>query len=269
MGLQIGFSPASLFAQRETTQTVGRLNNNLEQLASALRINRAADDAAGLAIAERFRSQVRQLEQESNALQSGINAANTAEGALQGQSEAVSRLRELAVQASNGTLTDDQRQVLNEEAQQLVQEIDQTAQRTEFNGLQLLDGSNPNVSLDAEGENVLELPESTVDALGLNGLDLSTQAGAENAIAALDSAAEQISSNRASLGAQTNAFETAIDGLSAESTGLQEAESRIRDLDVAQASIERARNSLLLQANAAGLIQGNLVNQNAARLLGA
>lgn len=268
MGIRIGDGAAGLFAQRQTSQAAGRVNRGLERLASALRINRAADDAAGLAIAERLRTVVRQLDQESSNFQSGISLAQTAEGGLSAQSDAVSRVRELAVQASNGTLTDDQRAAINEEAQQLIQQIDDTAQNTEFNGTGLLDGSTPNVNLDAGGNVQVDLQESTAASLGIAGVDLSTQAGASAALDALDDAAAAISTNRASLGAQQNRISSAIAQREIGAQNAAEAESRIRDLDIARATIEQSRDQVLLQAGISAIAQGNLQRQTALRLLG-
>ena len=268
MGIRIGDGAAGLFAQRQTSQAVGRANRGLERLASALRINRAADDAAGLAIAERLRTAVRQLEQESSNFQSGISLAQTAEGGLSGQSDAVGRIRELAVQASNGTLTNDQRAAINEEAQQLIQQIDATAQNTDFNGTGLLDGSTPNVNLEASGDVQVTLQESTSASLGIADVDLSTAGGAAAAIDALDDASQTISSNRASLGAQQNRLSSAIQQREIGAQNAQEAESRIRDLDIARATIEQARDQTLLQAGISAIAQGNLQRQTALRLLG-
>lgn len=268
MGLSINSSIASIFGLNQANRTVGRLNTNLEALSSALRINRAADDAAGLAIAEGFRSEVRGLNQEITSLQSGISAIQTAEGGLDAQQDAVGRIRELATQAANGTLSDDQRAAINEEAQALLAEIDATAQNTEFNGVTPLDGSQAEVQLDAEGNEVIQFQESTVASLGLEGLDLTTQAGAQDALAALEGAAEQINTNRAELGAQTNALASGIEVRTEESANLQAAESTLRDLDVALAAMERSRNETLLQSNLAAIMQGNLVAQTASRLLG-
>ena len=268
MGLQINGSGASLFALRQLDRSTRGVADAQERLSSLLRLNRAADDAAGLAIAEGFRSDVRQFNTEVRSIQTGINAIQTAEGALGAQSDAVSRVRELAVQSANGTLSDDQRQALNAEAQQLLQEIDNTAQNTEFNGLRPLDGSTGTVTLDAEGDLDIQFSESTVDSLGLDGLDISTQAGASAALAATDAAADQINQNRSSLGAQENGLAMAADARSIQSLNLQEAESRIRDLDVAQAFLEQTRNQVLLQGGISALAQANLQNETAASLLG-
>lgn len=268
MGLRINSNEPALFIQRQTQQTSNALLRGLEQLATGQRINRGADDAAGLAIVERFRAQVNQLNQEVSNLQSGVNVVQTADGALGAQEEAVQRVRELALQASNGTLTDDQRAALNQEAQQLLEQIDETAANTEFNGRTLLDGNSTNVELGVEGDIQVNINESTTTSLGINGVDLSTQAGAQSALQDLDDALSSIQENRASLGAQENRFTRAIDVRETESLNTAEAESRIRDLDIARQTIEQSRNSILLQGGLAALVQSNVLGQNAARLLG-
>lgn len=268
MDLSINGPGVSLFGLRQVQRATGGLNATQEQLASLLRINRAADDAAGLAIAERFSAQVRQLNAEVTGIQNGISLIQTTEGALSAQSDAVGRLRELAVQAANGTLSAEQRAAINAEAQQLLQEIDATAQNTEFNGLRPLDGSTSGVSVDGSGGLDVQFSESTTASLGLSGLDLSTQAGANAALGQLDAAASAINSNRAAIGAQENGLQVSANERSLASLNLREAESRIRDLDVARAFVDQTRNRLLQQFGIAALAQSNLSNQLAARLLG-
>lgn len=267
MALGINTNTSALGAARQAERTVGLLNRNLQQLSTGLRINRAGDDAAGLAIADRFNTLARQFQVETNNLQSGISAAQTADGGLQSQQDAVQRIRELAVQASNGTLTTDQRNALNAEAQQLLDQIGDTAENTEFNGQQLL-SQDQQVSLGVQGNVRLSLEESTVNSLGLSGVNLSTQAGAQSAIDAADNALNNISDQRARLGAQINRFDTAVEQRQFGSVNAFGAESRIRDLDIARGSIARARNQVLLQGSIASLIQGNVAPQSALRLLG-
>lgn len=268
MGLSINGPGGSLFGLRQLDQTTRGIQSTHERLSSLLRINRAGDDAAGLAIAEGFRTQVRQLNTEVGGIQAGINLTQTAEGGLAAQSDAVGRIRELAVQASNGTLSPEQRQALNDEAQQLLEEIDSTAQNTEFNGLRPLDGSLGPISLDSGGSLEVQVDESTSASLGLTGVDLSTQTGASAALAQLDSASTQMNQNRANLGAQQSGLARAIEERSLASENAAESESRIRDLDVAEAFVERTRNQVLLQSGIAALAQANVPNQNAALLLG-
>lgn len=268
MGIRFNTDVSSLLARNQIERTTKSILSNQEKLATFLRVNRAADDAAGLAIAERFSSQVRELNQEISNFQSGINLAETAEGGLESQSDAVSRIRELATQASNGTLTDDQRAAINTEAQELLEHIDDTANSTDFNGINPLNNGTQQVALDASGGVEIEFDESTLDSLDLADVDLSTQGGAQAALASLDTAQTHINSNRANLGAQQNALSATIEESSTSALNLQEAESRIRDLDVARAVIEQTRNDVLLQGGVSALIQGRTQTQTALRLLG-
>ena len=267
MGLRLDPNLNSLGAQRQVAQSTNRQIRGLQALASGQRINRAADDAAGLAIAEALRSDVRQLDAESANLQTGINVAETADAALSVQQEGLGRLQELAVQAGNGTLTDDQRAAINGEAQQILQQIGEVAENTEFNGQQLLN-TNTQVPIGTEDGQQITINESTPNALGINGLDLSTQGGAESALSALQTAQDQVSENRSSLGAQSNGFQSAITQRENASQNSQEAESRIRDLDVARASILQARNQAQTQLSVFAVAQGRIVPETAARLLG-
>lgn len=267
MGLKIGQNPAALSAQRNVQQTTKSLLQNYQRLASGQRINRAADDAAGLAIAETFRSDVRQYTKEVENLQSGISASQIADGALEAQSDAVQRIRELAVQASNGTLTDEQRSALNDEAQQLLQQIDAAANGTEYNGQKLLDGSQASISLGTEGGDQLALNASTTTGLGIGGVDLSTQAGAQNALSDLDDALESIGANRSSIGAQQAGFESAINVRETTNNNIIESESRIRDADIARITIEQTRNQILLGAGVNAIKKSGINNQIASGLL--
>ncbi|MBN2311466.1 MAG: flagellin FliC [Candidatus Hydrogenedentes bacterium] len=268
MGLRINTNVSALNAQRQTRKTTNTLLKGFQQLASGLRINRAADDASGLAISERFRAEVRQLNAEASNLQYGVSFAQTADGALSAQQEGLQRVRELAVQAANGTLTDDQRAALNEEAQQIMAQIDATAQNTEFNGTNPLDGSQTNIPLGTEGGIEININESTTASLGLGGVDLTTQGGAANALGQVDNALNAVDQNRASLGAQQNRFERAISQREIAAQNSAEAESMIRDLDMAQGVMRQTQNQVRLQAGMAALAQANLQGENAARLLG-
>jgi flagellin len=268
MGLRINNNIPALNAQRQTRNNVEGLNRALGILASGLRINQAADDAAGLAISERFRAQIRQNTVEVNNLQSGVNALQTAEGGLGVQQEAVGRIRELAVQAANGTLSDADRQALNQEVQQLVEQIETTGQDTEFNGTAMLDGTTGEIQLDAEGQVTVNVNESTVDSLGLNGVDVSTYEGAMQAIEAADTAAQRIDQNRANVGAQQNRIERAIETRNIEIENATASESAIRDADYARVVQDQLRNQVLLQGGLGALTQANIVPQTAAQLLG-
>ena len=268
MGLKIGENPAALTAHRQVQQTTKALLQNYQRLASGKRINRAADDAAGLAIAEALRTDVRQYTQEVENLQSGISASQTADGALQAQGDAIQRLRELAVQASNGTLSNDQRSAINEEAQQLVEQVDSTAQNAGYNGTKLLDGSQSSISLGTDGGDQLSLNESTASSLGIGGIDLGSQAGAQDAISKLDDALNSIGENRSSIGAQQSGFNSAINVRETSSANATEAESRIRDADVAKLVIEQTRNQILLGSGVNAIKKSGINSQVAAGLLG-
>lgn len=267
MGLRI--NPQLDIPQRPLNRAASQLNETLTTLATGQRINRAADDAAGLAIAEGFRAEVRQFNQEVENLQQGANFLQTAEGGLATQQQAVGRLEELALQAANGTLNDEQRAALNQEAQQLRQEIDNTAQNTEFNGRRpLTGGDDGNVDVGGETQVPLNVDESTTDTLGLTGFDISTQAGAAAAIESAQAARTQIDQNRASIGAQENRLARAVEVREEASVNAAASESAIRDQDVAQAFIERTRNQILLQSSAFAQTQGSIVPETALRLLG-
>lgn len=269
MGLRINNNVPALNAQRQTEQTSRRLIEGFQRLASGRRINQAADDAAGLAIAERFRSRVLQATQELENLQTGVNLVQTAEGGLESQAAGTARLRELATQAANGTLTEEQRAAINNEAQQIIEQIGTTAEQTEFNGTQLLNGTAETIELGAEGGNQVNINESTVESLGLDEIDLSTQEGAAAALDTIATAENRISQNRANLGTQENRLTRAIEQRETSILNSQEAESRIRDLDIARQVIEQTRNDVLLQAGLSALVQGNVQNEAAAQLLGA
>ncbi len=213
MGLRINNNIPALGARRQAEVNSNALNRVLGQLGSGLRINRAADDAAGLAISERFRTQIRQFTQEAGNLQSGVNAIQTAEGGLSAQQDAVGRIRELAVQAANGTLTDDQRAAINDEAQQLLEQIDQTAEGATFNEQELLTGTGDPIELGTAAGDQIAINPSTVDTL--------------------DTAETRISQNRAGLGAQENRLTHGISVRETTTQNLQESESMLRDLDVA------------------------------------
>ena len=268
MAMSINTNLTSLGTLRNLNSTLGRLNITQEKLSSGLRINKAKDDAAGLAIAELFRTEVLQQSQEVENLQSGVSAIHTAEGALSTQSEGIGRLRELAIQASNGILNDDQRSAINAEAQQIIEQIDQTGSNTTFNDLNLLDGSTGTIELGTEAGSQININESTAESLGINGIDLSTAGGAAAAIETLDTAAQDVTENRANLGAQENRLTYAIAEREIEGENAAAAESRIRDLDIARAAIDQMRDEVMTQSGIAALAQGNIVPQMAAQLLG-
>jgi len=184
------------------------------------------------------------------------------------QQNGLQRLRELATQAANGTLTDEQRAAINTEAQQVIDQIGGIAEETEFNGINLLNGTAGQIELGTESGNQIAIDESTVAALGIGGVDLTTQAGAENALGQIDAAINTATRNRANLGAQENRLTQAIEQREVNIVNEEAAESRIRDLDYAREVANRTRNRIMLEGGAAMLVQANILPQTAARLLG-
>ncbi|HPO12743.1 MAG TPA: flagellin [Candidatus Hydrogenedentes bacterium] len=266
MGLRINSNIPALGANRQTEQANKALTNALQKLGSGLRINQAADDAAGLAISERFRTKILQGQQEMNNLQTGVNYAQTADAGLDVQQQATQRIRELAVQASNGTLTQDQRNALNAEAQQLMGQIDDVAQNTQYNGQAMLN-ANTTTPLGTEGGAQVTVNQSDTAALGLTGLDLSTAAGATAALNNVDTALTRIDQNRAGLGAQMNRFESNINQLQNSVMNATNAESMIRDADIARTVMDRTRNQIMQQGGIAAILQGNVAQRSALALL--
>ena len=273
MGLRINNNIASLNAQRNLSRSQESLGRTFERLSSGLRITRAADDAAGLAISERLRSRVRSLNQASRNAGDGVSLVQTAEGALDEVSNILVRLRELAVQSSNGTMSGEDKDTLDTEFQSLVGEIDRIAQVTSFNGIELLDGSQSSVSIRvAEGTASVDsisvsLESVRTSALTINSLDIGSGGNTTTAITNLDAAINSVARVRGNLGAAQNRLETAISSINNTSANLQSAESRIRDLDVAAETAVLTRNSILQQAAIAMLAQANTAPQSALALL--
>jgi flagellin len=269
MGLRINNNIPALNAGRQAGTAAQGLQKALEGMASGLRINRAADDAAGLAISERFRTQVRQNTQEVNNLQTGVNVIETADQAMGTQQEAVGRIQELATQAANGTLNNDQRAAINQEAQQLIEQVGQTAGNTEFNGVKLLNGTAGPIPVGTEAGNQININPTTPAALGIAGVNLGTREGATAALETLGNAADQLNQNRAGLGAQQSRLTSAIETRETANVNLQNSDSMIRDQDMARGVIDRTRNDMMLKRSVSALVQGNIIPQSAAQLLGA
>jgi len=275
MGLRVNTNTASINAQRNLSVATGRLETNFRRLATGLRVATAADDAAGLAISERLRSQVRSLDQAQRNANDGISMVQTAEGALSEVSSILTRLRELSVQAANGTVSGQDKTTLNEEFKSLVNEIDRIGRSTEFNGIKLLDGSSSTVSFHVgfgttagiDSLNVT-LNAALATTLTLNSLDIGASGDTSAAITAIDAAINQVSSLRGRLGAAQNRLNSTISNLSVTSENLTAAESRIRDVDVAYETAQLTRNSILQQASISILAQTNAQPQSALRLLG-
>lgn len=272
MGLRINTNVAALTAQRNLASVTARLQGNFARLSSGLRIASAADDAAGLGISERMRAQIRSLTAASRNAQDGISLVQTAEGALAEVDNNLIRMRELAVQASNGTLSSNDRATLDTEFQSLAIEIARVASQTSFNGVQLLDGTSTSLGIQV-GTNANQminvvLGDITTTTLALGGLSLTSAGGAQSALSALDDALDDVTRTRGQLGATQNRLESAISSILNTRDNLSAAESRIRDVDVAMETADLARNTILQQLSVSVLAQANLQPQLALRLLG-
>ena len=275
MGLRVNTNVTSINAQRNLSTVTNRLSGNFRRLSTGLRISTAADDAAGLAISERLRSQVRSLEQAKRNANDGISLVQTAEGALNEVSSILVRLRELAIQSSNGSVSDQDKSTLNEEFSSLVAEVNRIGSSTEFNGIKLLDGSSSSVSFQVgfgttAGIDTLavSLSPSLSTSLSLDSLDIGSTGSTTTAITNIDSAINSISSLRGSLGAVQNRLGNTINNLAIQTENLSAAESRIRDVDVAYETAQLTRNSILQQASISVLAQANAQPQSALSLLG-
>lgn len=272
----INHNLSAINAQRQLGISNNAGAKALEKLSSGLRINRAADDAAGLAISEKMRGQIRGLNQASRNGQDGISLIQTAEGALNETHSILQRMRELAVQASNDTLTATDRTKLQAEVTQLNSELDRIATTTEFNTKKLLNGDAATTAIvfhiGANENQTLSVNIAAMDsgAMALNtaAADLTTQTGAETAITTFNTAIETVSSERAKLGAVQNRLEYTIANLNTAAENLQASESRIRDADMAKEMMEFTRTNILQQAGTAMLAQANARPQSVLQLLG-
>jgi flagellin len=274
MGLRVNSNIASLNAQRSLSTTTERLQANYRRLSTGLRISTASDDAAGLAISERFRAQVRSTNQAIRNAQDGISLTQTGEGALNEVSSILIRMRELAIQANNGTVSSADRQTLDQEFSDLVNEIDRIAQSTTFNGVHLLDGTGSTITFQVGTGTVtgidtiqLSTSDTLASTLGLSTLDLGNSGSATLAIETLDNAINSVSRVRGQFGAAQNRLSTTIANLQIQSENLSAAESRIRDVDVAVETSSLTRNSILQQAAISILAQANTQPQAALQLL--
>ncbi len=273
MGLRVNTNVASLNAQRNLINTTVGLNRSLERLSSGLRIARASDDAAGLAISEQFRAEIRSLQQAQRNAGDGVSLLQIAEGALNETSGNLVRLRELAIQSANGTLGTAERTVLNQEFQDLVAEIGRIAEVTEFNGTQVLNSAATTVTfqvgVNATANDTISVSgvDATATGLAINALAVDTVANATAALAGLDTAIGNVTSLRGSFGTAQNRLESTIRSLAVSVENTSAAESRIRDVDVASETAILTRNQVLQQAGIAVLAQANVSSQSALSLL--
>ena len=273
--MRIQHNIAALNTHRNLTANQSQSSKNIEKLSSGFKINRAGDDAAGLAISEKMRGQIRGLDMASKNAQDGISLIQTAEGALNETHSILQRMRELAVQSSNDTNTTGDRAEIQKEVTQLISEIDRIAGNTEFNTKSLLDGSLSATGLTFHigansGQNMtltIAKMDSTATGLNVSSVDLSTQTGADDAITSIQSAIDTVSAERSKLGANQNRLEHTINNLGTSSENLTAAESRIRDVDMAKEMMNFTKNNILTQAAQSMLAQANQQPQGVLQLL--
>ena len=267
---------AALNTHRQMGQVSGNASNSMEKLSSGMRINRGADDAAGLSISEKMRGQIRGLEQASKNSQDAVSLIQTADGALNETHAVLQRMRELTVQAANDTNSAEERAAIGGELTQLTATIQDIADTTQFNGQKLLDGSagNMGVLTIQSGANSLETlsldlnnANLTTTLANLGTVDVSTAASSATALDTIDAAIQTVSDGRAYTGAVQNRLDYTINNLNASAENTQAAESRIRDVDMAKEMMNLTKNNILTQASQAMLAQANQAPQAVLQLL--
>ncbi len=265
MSLVINTNVTSLTSQRNLGVNTANLSRSLERLSSGYKINRAADDAAGLQISENLRGQIRGFGQAINNAQDGNNLLSVAEGTLSTVQDNLQRIRELTVQAANDTNVDDQRQAINQEIQARLDDIDRITNATQFNGINILStvtsfrlqvGANDTASLDTI-DIASALGSATASALGFSTITVSTNSAALIFLADVDSALSEVSQRRAIIGSYQNRLHSAISNLQITQENFQSAESRIRNVDVALEASKLTQYQILQQASASILAQAN------------
>jgi flagellin len=277
MGLRIMTNVGALNAQKNLYMTGIQQSRSMARLASGQRINQAADDAAGLAISENLKAQIRGLRQANRNANDGISLVQIAEGSLNEVSNMAIRLRELAVQAASDTIGDTERKFLDVEYQQLKSEVQRVTESTNFNGYDLLNGTGGVIDIQVGVNNDpfkdrisfnAGAANSTLEALGLVSESVGTKEGAQNSLAVIDDAMISVNAIRANFGAMQNRLQSTSSNLLVYDENMSAANSRIRDADVAAESTELTRTNILMQAGTAVLGQANQVNQLALKLLG-
>jgi len=277
VGIRISTNVAAINAQRTMTGGQREIQKSMAQLASGSRITKSADDAAGLAISENLKSQARSYTQAQRNANDGISLVQTAEGGLTEVSNILTRMRELAIQSASDTVSDRERGFTDKEVQQLKSEMQRIAMTTRFGNTRLLDGSGGDFDFqvginNTESEDRIKFDASETNAqiseLGVDGFDFSNKAGAQDALNVIDEAQTRVNGFRANLGAIQNRLQSTSDNTGVMYENIMAANSRIRDTDIAQATAEMTRNSILLNANTTVLSQANQVPQMAMKLIG-
>ncbi|MCM2281927.1 MAG: flagellin FliC [Bdellovibrionaceae bacterium] len=277
MALRIATNVASLNAQKNLTFTNRAMDQSLARLSSGFRINQAADDAAGLAISENLKAQIRGLRQAGRNANDGISLVQVAEGGLNEISSMLIRLRELAVQASSDTIGDTERKFIDVEYQQLKSEIQRIAEVTEFNGRDLLNGTGGIIDIQVGTHNDAfkdrisfnaSAANSSLESLGLTAETVALKEGAQTSLDVIDQALISVNAMRANFGAMQNRLQSTTSNIAIADENLSSANSRVRDADVASETAELTRNSILMQAGVSVLGQANQINNMALKLLG-
>ncbi|EPF26979.1 flagellin [Treponema sp. Marseille-Q4132] len=280
----INHNMSSLYAERVLGISNANIQGNIEKLASGERINKAGDDASGLAVSEKLRSQIRGLNQAGRNIENGVSFLQTTEGYLQETTDILQRVRELAIQAANGIYSDEDRMQIQVEVSQLVSEVDRIASQAQFNGMNMLTGSfgrwdgaktmQFHVGANVDQNVRVYIGTMTATALGLKNADgdneqisIATPDLANATLGAVDSALLRVTKQRADLGAYQNRFEMASKGVNVAAENMQAAESRIRDTDMAAEIVDYTKNSILTQSGTAMLAQANSQTQNVLALL--
>ena len=280
----INHNMSSLYAERVLGISNANIQGNIEKLASGERINKAGDDASGLAVSEKLRSQIRGLNQAGRNIENGVSFLQTTEGYLQETTDILQRVRELAIQASNGIYSDEDRMQIQVEVSQLVSEVDRVASQAQFNGMNMLTGSfgrwdgaktmQFHVGANVDQNVRVYIGTMTAMALGLknaNGdneqISIATPDLANATLGAVDNALLRVTKQRADLGAYQNRFEMASKGVNVAAENMQAAESRIRDTEMAAEIVDYTKNSILTQSGTAMLAQANSQTQNVLALL--
>jgi flagellin len=277
MGFRINTNVASLQAQGSLSKVNRESQESFAKLSSGSRITKSADDAAGLAISEKMKSEIRSAQQANRNANDGISLVQVAEGGLNETSNILVRMRELAVQSSSDTVGESERAMTNLEYQQLKQEMDRISQVTQFNGKSLLNGKSDKLEIQVgtgsdEFKDRISIDagklNSGIDALGVSSLEVSSKEGARDSMAAIDSAIEKVSGQRAELGALQNRLTSTSNNLQTYAENLSAANSRIRDVDYAEETAKQARNQILTAAGTSVLAQANMTGQSALKLIG-
>jgi len=284
----INHNMSAINAQRVQGDSVKEVTKSMEKLASGMRINRAGDDASGLAVSEKMRSQIRGLNQASRNASDGISFIQTTEGYLQESQDILQRLRELSVQSSNGIYTAKDRSQIQVEVSQLVDEIDRVASHAQFNGMNMLTGSFAreegtntvpasmwfHIGANVDQRTRVYVGTMSATALGLKDIgdgkkiSLASPDEANRAIMTFDAALQRVSKQRADLGSYQNRLEFAVKGLDVGAENLQASESRVRDVDMAKQMVDYTKNQILVQSGNAMLAQANQRSQSTLQLLG-